>query len=72
MESFYINSNDQDNDGGEHEVHRYTCTHGADPANQVALGLHRDGVEAVAEAKRRWPGVPINGCYWCCPESHTG
>lgn len=69
---YYLNNNSQPS--GDFEVHRLDCNQGADSENQLDLGICQDGVEAVAKAKTRYPKVAlhINGCYYCCPESHTG
>lgn len=69
MAQYYINKNEQAN--GDHEVHASHCTWLPDADNRVYLGVFNNGIEAVAEAKRRWPGTKINGCYYCSRESHT-
>lgn len=71
MTYYYLNNNSQSN--GDFEVHRRDCNQGADSENQLNLGLCEDGIEAVAKAKKQYPNVAshINGCYYCCPESHT-
>ena len=71
MTGYYINRNEQPN--GDYEVHLYGCSHGALPKNQIDLGMFNNGVEAVAEAKRRFPGSAshINGCAYCNPEANT-
>lgn len=68
---YYLNNNSQPS--GDFEVHRRDCNQGADSENQLDLGLCNDGVEAVKKAKESYPKVSsrINGCYYCCPESHT-
>lgn len=69
MAFFYINKNEQEN--GDHEVHTTGCSHPPETENQIALGYFNTSAEAVAAAKARWPLNRINGCYYCCPESHT-
>lgn len=66
---YYINKNAQTN--GDHEVHTGTCNWLPSAENRVYLGVFDNGVQAVAEAKRRWPNNRINGCYFCSRESHT-
>lgn len=72
MNRFIINTNSQAN--GDHEVHNATmgCLYLPKPENQVDLGYHTSCHGAVAEAKRRWPGKKIDGCYHCARPCHTG
>ena len=67
MEKFCVNKNEQDN--GDHEVHR-RCVRLPEPESQEYLGELPDSYSAVREAKRRHPDWNVNGCYYCCPESH--
>ena len=71
MPNFIINSNAQNN--GDHEVHNTTtgCSFMPAAANQISLGYHANCQGAVADAKRRWPGQRINGCYYCANACHT-
>lgn len=71
MPKFIINKNKQDN--GDHEVHNATtgCSHMPDSKNQVDLGNHTSSREAVAYTKRELPKNRINGCIYCCKDSHT-
>jgi len=71
MPNFILNSNSQSN--GDHEVHNTTagCSYMPSVLNQIGLGWHSTCQEAVAEAKRRYPGSRINGCYYCCNSCHT-
>lgn len=71
MPRFIINKNAQTN--GDHEVHNLTdgCSYMPNPENQIDLGVHASCHEAVAAAKRKWPGNRINGCYYCCNPCHT-
>lgn len=71
MPRFVINVNAQSN--GDHEVHNATagCSYMPAPENQVDLGLHATCHGAVAEAKSRWPGARINGCFYCARACHT-
>ena len=64
---FYVNKNAQNN--GDHEVHRATCSWLPDSENRLYLGDFYTSQEAVREAKKYYNQV--NGCYYCCPETHT-
>lgn len=65
---FYVNKNAQSN--GDHEVHQTGCTWLPLEQNRIYLGYFTTSQEAVREAKKHYSQV--NGCYYCCPESHTG
>lgn len=71
MRNYYLNKNRQPS--GDFEVHLSGCNHGALPSNQIPLGYFNDGVEAVKNAKQRFPdnAQDINGCAYCCPEANT-
>lgn len=64
---FYVNKNAQPN--GDHEVHRYDCSWLPDMENRIYLGDFSTSQAAVREACRYY--TKVNGCYYCCPESHT-
>lgn len=72
MPAFIVNSNPQPN--GDHEVHNTStgCIYMPSPSNQIDLGFLPTCQSAVADAKRRWPGHRINGCYYCANACHTG
>lgn len=57
---------------GDHEVHNKTtrCSHMPIVISQIDLGLHPTSQEAVNEAKKEYPMWMINGCKYCCPDSH--
>ena len=65
----YINHNQQTN--GDHEVHDSECSYLPDVSNRTYLGYLSSSHEAINIAKIKFPSWSINGCYWCCPESHT-
>lgn len=71
MPNYVINKNQQAN--GDHEVHDITngCSYMPASENQISLGYHPSCQSAVLDAKRRWPGYRINGCYYCCKPCHT-
>ncbi len=69
MDYFYLNHNEQDN--GDHEVHRHHCDWLPEAENREYLGQYHWSSTAIAEARSRHPYWLINGCYHCCPESHT-
>lgn len=64
---FYVNKNAQNN--GDHEVHRATCCWLPESENRQYLGDFATSQEAVREARKYYNQV--NGCYYCCPETHT-
>lgn len=64
---FYVNKNAQVN--GEHEVHRLTCSWLPDVENRVYLGDFDTSAQAIREAKKYYNNV--DGCAFCCPESHN-
>lgn len=64
---FYVNKNTQSN--GDHEVHLATCSWLPEPESRQYLGDFATSQQAVCEAKKYYDQV--NGCYYCCPESHT-
>jgi hypothetical protein len=64
---FYVNKKAQDN--GDHEVHRATCSWLPELENRQYLGDFETSQQAVREAKKYYNQV--NGCYYCCPETHT-
>lgn len=71
MQRFIINKIQQAN--GDHEIHNATtgCSYMPKLENQVDLGYYASCHGAVAEAKRRWPGHRIDGCYYCANACHT-
>jgi len=69
MPNYYVNRNAQP-DTGDHEVHVDGCGHGANLVNQIPLGFYTSCAPAVADARRRFPGHRIDGCYWCSNSCH--
>lgn len=63
---FYVNSNAQPN--GDHEVHRSGCSWLPSAENRVYLGCFSTSREAVNAAREYYRQV--DGCCFCCPESH--
>lgn len=63
---FYVNKQAQPT--GEHEVHRATCSHLPGIEHRQYLGDFLTSQEAVREAKKYY--LCVDGCYYCCPESH--
>ena len=68
MPKYYVNKNEQDN--GDHEVHKEGCSWMPEPQNRLYLGEFVTCHSAVSEAKRTYP--QSNGCYYCSNECHTG
>lgn len=64
---FYVNRIAQPN--GDHEVHRATCSWLPNVENRIYLGDFATSQAAVREARKYF--AKVNGCYYCCPESHT-
>ena len=63
---FYVNSNAQPN--GDNEVHRSDCSWLPSAENRVYLGCFSTSREAVNAAREYYRQV--DGCCFCCPESH--
>ena len=64
---FYVNKNAQTS--GQHEVHRATCSWLPDAENRLYLGDFTTSAQAIREAKRYYANV--DGCAYCCSESHN-
>ena len=64
---FYVNKIAQPN--GDHEVHRATCSWLPNVENRIYVGDFATSQAAVREARKYF--AKVNGCYYCCPESHT-
>ena len=64
---FYVNKNAHPN--GDHEVHRSTCAWLPDVENRIYLGDFATSQAAVREARKYY--TRVDGCCFCCPESHT-
>lgn len=62
----YINTNAQPMD--EHEMHTSSCAHGPSIENRINLGIFHNCSGAIREAKKYYNDV--DGCFYCCPESH--
>lgn len=54
---------------GEHEVHRATCSWLPNTENRLYLGEFATSYEAIREARKYY--LNVDGCAFCCPESHT-
>lgn len=64
---FYVNKKAQAS--GDHEVHRATCEWLPEVENRQYLGDFTSSQEAVREARKYYDHA--DGCYHCCPETHT-
>ena len=64
---FYVNKNAQPN--GDYVIHRVTCRWLPDAENRVYIGDFATSQAAVWEARNYY--ARVNGCYHCCPETHT-
>lgn len=67
MSKYYVNTNEQQN--GDHEVHREDCAWLPLPQNRIYLGEFSSCQPAVAAARKHYSQV--NGCYHCSRECHT-
>jgi len=68
MDKYCVNKN-TDNPGGNHEVHKYSCSWLPEPENKEDLGEFADCHGAVQEAKNRGYSN-VDGCIHCCPNCH--
>lgn len=64
---YYVNKNQQDN--GDHEVHRTGCSFLPNPENRIYLGDFNGCRGAVTEAKKHYK--QSNGCFYCSEACHT-
>ncbi|OGQ89406.1 MAG: hypothetical protein A2464_06365 [Deltaproteobacteria bacterium RIFOXYC2_FULL_48_10] len=67
MALYYVNKNQQQN--GDHEVHKTGCTYLPNPENRIFLGDYDSCYPAVQKAKAYFSQV--NGCYYCSYACHT-
>ena len=65
---YYVNQNEQDN--GDHEVHRADCSWMPEAENREYLGDFSSCSPSVAEAKRRGYRT-ADGCFYCSNACHT-
>lgn len=68
MADYIINMNPDT--GGNHEVHKKSCSHAPDETHQKALGSFEECKPAVAKAKEITNFTKIDGCFYCCNECH--
>ena len=68
MTSYYVNKNEQQN--GDHEVHRIGCSWLPQVENRIYLGDFSSCVPAVTAASKYY--LQVNGCAHCSPVCHTG
>lgn len=67
MTLYYVNKNQQQN--GDHEVHKTGCTYLPNLENRIYLGDYDSCYPAVQKAKGYFSQV--NGCYYCAYACHT-
>ena len=53
---------------GEHEVHTSDCRYLPSAMNRLYLGYFSSSREALQEARKYY--TKVDGCFYCCPESH--
>lgn len=66
---YYLNANSQPNHN-EHELHKETCSRLPDLNNRIFIGNYQTDAEALRNAKVKYSGWIIDGCYYCCPSIH--
>ena len=69
MDKYYVNKNTR-NPGGNHEVHKYSCSWLPEPHNREYLGEFANCHGAVKEAKNRGYSN-VDGCIHCSPACHS-
>lgn len=67
MATYCVNKNQQNN--GDHEVHKEGCNYYPEPQNRIVLGSFFNCREAVQEARKHY--FQVNGCYFCSLPCHT-
>lgn len=67
MYKYYVNDNEQNN--GDHEVHRDGCSYLPLIVSKTYLGLFDNAKPAVEQAKKYYS--QSNGCATCSPEANT-
>lgn len=71
MNNFYLNSDDSNNPGHNHEVHISSCPFFPSPSHRIYLGVFSSAKDAVQAAKNLGY-ADADGCAACCPEAHHG
>ncbi len=66
MDYYYVNMNQQES--GEHEVHKSSCYRLPNSNNRIGLGYFYYSADALKEAKKYYQNV--DGCFYCSPEIH--
>ena len=69
-ELYVINTNNTNNPGSNHEVHKTSCKYKPSSISCRVLGFFSDPKDAVNEGKKYYTNA--DGCYWCCREAHRG
>lgn len=67
MAKYYVNKNEQET--GEHEVHKSGCSWMPDSDNRIYLGDFTSCHGAVKKAKEYYDDV--DGCYYCSNDCHN-
>ena len=67
MYHYYVNDNEQNN--GDHEVHRNGCSYLPLIVSKTYLGMFMNAIPAVQEARKYY--VQVNGCAYGSPEANT-
>lgn len=53
---------------GEHEIHTSDCLYVPSAENRIILGYFANSEDAMREARKHYYNV--DGCWFCCHESH--
>lgn len=66
IQLYYVNRVAQPT--GEHEVHTSTCRYLPSAANRIFLGYFSNSRDALQAARMIYSNV--DGCFYCCSDSH--
>ena len=69
MVKYYLNLNKQAT--GENEIHTESCSFLPEHQNRKFLGEFSSCYDALREARKKYPELDIDGCYYCCKPCHT-
>lgn len=70
MQNFYLNKIAQNN--GDHEIHKEKCRFcDKRKPNFELLSAFSTEREALIKARRKYPSLKIDGCFFCCKNTDT-
>lgn len=67
---YYINKNADSK--GNNEVHTSSCSWLRLVNDRGYVGAFSNCRDAIAAAKKAYPYLTPDGCYYCCTECHNG